>query len=120
MIEQHDELAAAAGRGGDDGFLAEERTRERCDDHQDRRAPHQQERPVADPPAAHGLIRDPLHEHERRKLDDAFPLPLDEVHEYRDGYGRAGEQEQGSQEGHGIGIALPTQRTRIILSRDDR
>ena len=34
----------------------------------DRRRAHQQQQPVADPPPPHRLIRDPLHEHQRREL----------------------------------------------------
>ena len=52
------------------------------------------------PPPPHRLIGNPLHEHQRRELDDALPLALNQVHEDRDGDGAEAEQEEGSQEGH--------------------
>ena len=38
---------------------------------------------MADPPAADRLIGNPLHEHQRRELDDALPLALHQMHDDR-------------------------------------
>ena len=83
-------LAAAADRA-----LLQERTRERRDDQRDRRRAHQQQRPVADPPPPHRLVRDPAHEHQRRKLDDALLLALNQVDQDRNGDRAEAEQEKG-------------------------
>ena len=36
-----------------------------------------------------------LQEHQRRKLDDALPLALNQMHEYRNGDGAEGDEEEG-------------------------
>ena len=61
-----------------------------------RRRAHQQQEPVADPPPPHRLIRNPLDEHQRRKLDDALPLALNQVDQDRDrDRAEADEEERG-------------------------
>ena len=40
---------------------------------------------MPDPAAPHGLIGNAPDEHQRRELDDALLLALDEVHEHRNG-----------------------------------
>ena len=92
LIEQDDDLARAAADGRGDRALAEERPRERGDDQRDRRGAHQQQRPVADAPPPHRLIRNPPHEHQRRKLDDALLLALNQVDQHRDGDRAEAEQ----------------------------
>jgi hypothetical protein len=49
---------------------------------------------VADAPALHRLIRDLLHEHQRREFDHALPLALNEVHDDRHRDGAETEEEQ--------------------------
>ena len=77
-------LLRAAARGRGDGTLPHERPRERRHDQRDRRRPHQQQPPMTDPPPPHGLIRNPPDEHQRGKLDDALPLPLNQVNQHGD------------------------------------
>jgi len=88
LIDQHDDLARSAGSGQRRRrAFGQERPRERRHEQGNRRCAHQQQEPVADPTALHRLIRDLLHEHQRRELDDAFPLALNQVHDdrHRDG-----------------------------------
>ena len=80
--------------------LLEERPRERRDDQRDRRRAQQQQQPVADPPPPHRLIGNRLHEHQRRKLDDALPLALNQVHQHRNGDGAEADEEERGQERH--------------------
>ena len=61
---------------------AETDARSRDDQHQ-RRQPQQQQRPVANAPPLHRLIRNPPQEHQRRKLDDVLPLALSQVDQNR-------------------------------------
>ena len=87
-----------AGRGH--RALLQERPRERRDDQRDRRRAQQQQQPVADAPPPHRLVRNPPHEHQRRELDDALPLALNQVDQHRNGDGAEAEQEEGGQERH--------------------
>jgi hypothetical protein len=57
----------------------------------------QQQVPMTDPAPPHRLIRDPLHEHQRREVDDVLPFALDEVHDHRDGERAEGDEEQRTQ-----------------------
>ena len=53
---------------------------------------------MADPPAPHRLIRDALHEHQRRELDNPLPFPLDQMDDHRNGQGAEAREEEGSEE----------------------
>jgi len=102
LVEQDDDLAAAAG-GGDRGrrALGEEGPRERRHDERDRGGAHEQQEPMPDTAAPHGLVRNLLHEHQRRKVDDALALALNQVHEDRHDDRAETEKEQGGEKGHG-------------------
>jgi hypothetical protein len=58
LVEQDDDFARAAADRRGHRPLPEERTRERRDDERDGRRPQQQQRPVADPAPADGLVRE--------------------------------------------------------------
>ena len=49
---------------------------------------------VADPPAPDRLIRDLLHEHQRRELDHPLPLALNQVDQHWNGDGAEAEEEE--------------------------
>jgi hypothetical protein len=100
LIEQDDDLARAAADRGGDRALVEEGARKGGDDERDRGRAHQQQRPVPDAPAPHRLIRNAAHEHQRRKLDDALLLALNQVNQHRDGDRAEADQEKWRQECH--------------------
>jgi len=56
---------------------------------------------MTDAPAPHGLIRDSPDEHQRRKLDDALPLALNQVDEHRYRQRTEADEEGRGQKGHG-------------------
>ena len=107
-------------------LLLEERPRERRDDQRDRRRAQQQQGPVADPPPAHGLIGNAPHEHQRRKLDDALPLALNQVDQIGTAMAPRPTRKEGVRKDIGIrdsgfGESCDSrQRTRISRSRLDR
>ena len=78
-----------------------------------RRQPHQQERPVADPTPLHRLIRDLAQEHQRGEGHDLLPLLLDQMNDHRDRKAGEADEKQRGEEGHG-------QRAFISRSRIDR
>jgi hypothetical protein len=90
--------ASAAGCCRGERVAPQEGARERRHDERQRRQAQQQQRPVANPPAPHGLVGNPLQEHQRRKLDDVLPLALDQVNDHRHRQRREPEQEQRGQE----------------------
>ena len=98
LIEHDDDFARAARDGGGRGSLPQERTRERCHDHENRGRAHHQQQPVTDAPAAHRLIRNAPDEHQRGELDDALAFPLDQMNEYRNRQRGKAEEECGSEE----------------------
>ena len=100
VVEQDHQLTVAAGRREGRRAAREERPRERRDDQRDRRGAHQQQEPVPDPPPADRLIGDLLDEHQRRELDDALPLALNQMHENRHRDGAETEEEERGEEGH--------------------
>jgi len=89
-----DDFARAPAAGCGQRLTAEERARKRGNDERQRRQPQQQQRPIAYAPPLNGLIRNPLKEHQRRKLDDVLPFPLDQMNDHRHGQAGQGDQEQ--------------------------
>ncbi len=112
LVEQHDDLAAAPQRAGDGGGTREERPRECQDEQDERRAPKQEQRPVADLLPPHRAIRDPFEEHQRRKLDELVALAVNQVDQHRHRQRGEAEQQEGGKKGH--------QRILIIRSRAER
>ena len=70
------------------------------DDERNRRRAHQQEEPVAKAPAPHRLVRDLLHEHQRRELDHALALALNQVDEHRHGDGAQPDEQKRRKKRH--------------------
>ena len=111
LIEQEDHFAGAAARRHRAGIAPEERPREGEDDQDQGRGAQQQQRPVANAAAPHRLIGNAAHEHQRRELDHALALALNQMDQDRDGEGAERDEERGSQKCH---------RTRLSRSRLDR
>ena len=94
----YDQFPRAAGRGGRERALPEERPGECRDDHRHRRRAHQEQEPVADAAPADRLIRDAAQKHERRELDDRLPLALDQMDDHRDRQSGKADEKRGSEE----------------------
>ena len=101
-IEQHDDVARAAGRGRE-LRAAQERPRKRGDDQRDRRQPQRQQQPVANAAPLHRLVRNLAQEHQRRKLDRPTCAPSASGESAPAPPARPRpEQEQRRQERHGL------------------
>ena len=103
MVEEDDDLAGAVRRRRDAvGILFEERPGEGQHQQRDRGAAQEQQQPVVNLPPLHRLVRNPAQEHQRREVNDLFPLPPDQMDQHGHGYRREPEEERRGQKGHGF------------------
>ena len=94
LVQENDHLARAGACGRVQIVTLQERLRERQDDQGERRQPHHQEEPVVNPPPPYGLVRDALHEHQRREMHHLLLLALNQMDQHGNGECREGCEEQ--------------------------
>ena len=93
----------------------EERPRERGDEQRERQAPQHEQQQVPQLLPPHRPVRNPLQEHQRRKLDDVAPLAIDQVDDHRNGdRGEAGEERGGEE------IPVPSHPVEALPRREER
>ena len=95
LIEQNHDIARAAADRSGRRALRQERPRERRHDQRHGRRAQQQQEPMTNPAAPDGLIGNPPYEHQRRKLDDALALALNQVDQHRNGDRAETHEEEG-------------------------
>ncbi len=93
LVEEDNDFTRAGTDSRVQVVALQKRPRERQHDERQRREPHHQQQPVVNPPPAHRLVRNALHEHQRRKTDHLLLLALNQMDEYRNRQGRERNEE---------------------------